>query len=199
MWLYRDYGSTPVSRSGHPRLACGLDLPDLALRLAFYWHLASAQVQSWLAGRAHQCLPTEPKSLGQGVCRTAQPLRLCQPDSDGARRGTLSLVVDATLAASNWRQCAGGLIRAHVPGLPRKLLPVSNDTYSGGARTDSDNNRTLSVCASSHVCRRSFHVSRNPSAPGFLVWPAADHALPTCAHRAGSARGTHATPGIARL
>jgi len=50
MWLYRDYGSTPVSRSGHPRLACGLDLPDLALRLAFYWHLASAQVQSWLAG-----------------------------------------------------------------------------------------------------------------------------------------------------
>src|SRR5579885_1626432 len=48
-WL-SDHGPASISRGGDHCLACRLDLPDPALRLASYRHHIAAQVQPWFAG-----------------------------------------------------------------------------------------------------------------------------------------------------
>src|SRR4249920_1512514 len=131
-WL-SGHGSGPVSPGGHHRLACRLDRRDPALRLASCWHLVAAQVQPWLAGRAPESLPTESKSLGQGVSLAVQTVLPCLAGSDAAGHREISLVAGASRSPGGRGNGSGGLVLSHLPDLPGKLVPVTNSASSARA------------------------------------------------------------------
>ena len=90
----------------------------------------------------YDSLPTETKSLGQGVSLAVQPVLLRLASCDAAGRREILLVAGASLSPSGRGNGSGGLVPSHIPDLSGKLVPVANGAYSARAGTNGDLSRT---------------------------------------------------------